>query len=114
MAGRAVGVLVQTLLGCAVWGAVCGAGDGVGAFGKIDGRVLAHAVWVPVRYVGVLRGVLFEVLVTVHFCGIDGRVLGGMQVTVRAQFCKIDRRVLWGMQLWVLVQLLFGILLGAV
>ena len=37
-------------------------------------------------------------------CEIDGRVLGGMQVTPRVQFCKIDRRVLWGMKFGVLIE----------
>ena len=38
--------LVQMLLECAVWGAVCGAGDGAGALLRVDGRVLGgHAVW---------------------------------------------------------------------
>ena len=46
-------------------------------------------------------------MVRAHSCGLDGRVLGGMQVTVRAHFCSIGGRVLRGIQSGVLVQVLF-------
>ena len=77
-----VQLLVQMLLGCAVWGAVCGAGDGEGpgAFG--------HAVW-----------------------GAGAGAVLGVRVTVRAHFTRLTagcRKVLFGGAVWCSLGCCFG------
>ena len=50
-----VQLVVQMLLGCAVWGAVCGAGDGAGTvLSRLTG-CFGHAVWGALGAVGGVR-----------------------------------------------------------
>ena len=56
-----------------------------------DGVILGTLKFGAQVLLKVLFGVPFEALVTVRarFCEIDGRVLGGIQMTVRAQFARL-------------------------
>ena len=58
-------MLVQMLFGCAVWGAVCGAGDGTGAFLQ-DRRPVALGVLFAGTVQGAGAGALWRLMAVCH------------------------------------------------